>query len=326
VIFISTIQDVAREAGVSTATVSRYLNKTAKVNDDTAEKIVRAIKKYGYEPNFLGKSLRAKKTYMILVIISTALNSFYGKALKAIEDEAAKNGYGVLIATNYDDAKKENTYLSLLKKRLVDGAIVMRPTMSAKEIDILYKNYPVIQCAEYVKNSKTPFVSIDNYKAAFQVTEYLIKKGHRKIGLISGGEELLSAAERQSGYCDALKKYGIKDTYIRYGEYAYKKSYAVASELIENGVDAIFALSDKMAGAALSAAKDKNIEIPEKLSVVGFDNVDIAKIASPKLTTVSQNQALLGKIAAEKLINIIEGKTETSQFVDFEIIFRNSSK
>lgn len=325
-ILIFTIQDVAKAAGVSTATVSRYLNKTAKVNDETAKKIVCAIEKYGYEPNFFGKGLRAGKTNMILVIISTALNSFYGKALKAIEDEAEKYGYGVLIAANYDNAEKENTYLSLLKNRLVDGVIVMRPAVTLAELDALSLQFPVVQCAEYINGSAAPFVSIDNYKAAYEVMENLIKSGHRKIGLISVGDRLLSAVLRQKAYLDALKNHGIENTYIEFGDYAYKKSCTAARSLIESGVDAIFALSDKMAGAAISVARDMGISVPNELSVVGFDNVDIAKVVTPQLTTVSQNQTLLGEKAFKKLINIIDGKKENSEFVDYKIIYRNSTK
>lgn len=326
---MSTIKDIARDAGVSTATVSRFLNSTAKVSPETAKKIMKAVKKYNYEPNFLGRGLRVKRTNMVMVILSSIVNSFYAKVIKGVEDEAHKNGYNVLIAANYDSAETERSYTKIMKKRLVDGMIFMRPSIKLSEMDALYKKYPIVQCAEYIPGSKVPYVSIDHRKAAYDMVCGLINRGLKRIGAFYAKDGCISSSERFQGYKDALNDAGIPfdESLVAYGNHGFRNARSVAAEYIRKAApEAVFAFSDRMAAGVIRAAMDLDLKVPEDISVAGFDNIDLSHMMTPAITTVSQNQYDMGALAMRKLLELIEGKQATSEFLDYEIVWRESVK
>lgn len=323
---MATIEDVAKAAGVSTATVSRVLNSTCIVSKNTKEKVLAAVEKCGYQANILGRALRAKKTKMVLVILSTIVNSFYAKVIKGIEDVAEQNGYHILIGTNYDSPERERDYLGLLKNRLADGAILLRPSVPVDEIRSLGKIYPIIECGEYTTG--IPYVSIDNSLAAYEMTTALINRGFKRIALLRSDDEGMSNVKRVAGYKKALYDNNLEfdESLVIYGNYGFKNAYRNVTEFLKTKkADAIFALSDRMAAGAIDAAQSLGMDVPGDISVAGFDNVDISYMVSPNITTVSQNQQQMGQEAMKKLIAMMHGERNIkSKLIKHEIIWRQS--
>lgn len=325
---MKTIEDVASLAGVSTATVSRVLNGTATVSEKTRKKVEDAVKKCNYHANMLGSGLRSRTTKTVLCIISTIVNSFYAKVIKGIEDVAEANGYKVLIGTNYDMGEREDSYLTLVRNRLADGVILMRPSVDKEALKALAASFPVVQCDCPSECAGIPSVSIDNRAAAREMTQRLIACGHRKIALLRVPDGYTVAEERYKGYLEALEGAGIpfSEKLILNGNYGYRNAKSVVSDFLDTErPDAIFALSDRMAVGALMAIREKGLSVPKDISLAGFDNIDLSYMVDPPLTTVSQNQSQMGREAMKKLLAVMrDNKKEKSTYIDYEIKWRES--
>lgn len=325
---MTTIEDVARVAGVSTATVSRVLNGTATVSEKTEKKVRDAVKKCNYHANMLGSGLRSRTTKTVLCIISTMVNSFYAKIIKGIEDEAEKSGYRVLIGTNYDLAEREDSYLTLVRNRLADGVILMRPSISDEALSEMAAAYPVVQCDCPSQNAKIPSVSIDNRAAAKEMTARIIACGHKKIAALRAQDGYVVAEERFKGYCEALEEAGIpfSEKLVLEGNYGYRNAKEVVGTFLETEKpDAIFCFSDRMAAGAMAAIREKGLSVPGDISVAGFDNIDLSYMMDPPLSTVSQNQYRMGTLAMRKLLSQIRNtKKEESTYIEYEIKWRDS--
>ncbi len=325
---MKTIEDVASLAGVSTATVSRVLNGTATVSEKTRKKVEDAVKKCNYHANMLGSGLRSRTTKTVLCIISTIVNSFYAKVIKGIEDVAEANGYRVLIGTNYDMGEREDSYLTLVRNRLADGVILMRPSVDKEALESLAASFPVVQCDCPSECVGIPSVSIDNRAAAREMTQRLIACGHRKIALLRVPDGYTVAEERYKGYLEALEGAGIpfSEKLILNGNYGYRNAKSVVSDFLDTErPDAIFALSDRMAAGALMAIREKGLSVPKDISLAGFDNIDLSYMMDPPLTTVSQNQSQMGREAMKKLLAVMrDNKKEKSTYIDYDIKWRES--
>lgn len=325
-----TIHDVAREAGVSAATVSRVLNDSGLVREETRQLVHDTIARLGYRPNLMGRSLRLQQTNMVLVFISTMVNSFYAKVIKGIEDVAEQNGYHILICTTYFDKKREEQYLDMLINHLVDGAVFLAASMSAEEISQLGEDNAIILCNEMVEGcNNVPFVSIDNEQAGYDATRHLLNCGARQILLLTAEEQIASSRARQQGYQRALAEAGIPfdKKQMLHGNFGYRNAKRIVEQHIQEGqrFDGVFALSDRMAAGAVSACLENGLRVPEDVRVVGFDNVDISYMANPALTTVSQSQYDMGAAAMELLIRRMHGQqVEKHITIPHELIVRQS--
>lgn len=323
-----TIEDVARRAGVSIATVSRVLNGTANVSPKTEKKVRDAVKACNYHANMLGSGLRSRTTKTVLCIISTMVNSFYAKIIRGIEDVAEKSGYRVLIGTNYDSAEREDSYLTLVRNHLADGVILMRPSISHDALMELASSFPVVQCDCPADGMEIPSVYIDNRAAAREMTTKIIEAGHRRIALLCARDGYNVAEERYHGFLEAMESHGLSvpENRILNGNYGWRNAKTVVSAYLETEIpDAIFCLSDRMAAGAMAAIREKGLSVPKDVSVVGFDNIDLAHMTEPPLTTVSQNQYNMGSLCMEKLLYMIRsGKRPESSVIPHEIIWRES--
>lgn len=327
----ATIQDVAREAGVSVATVSRVINKSPSVTASTREVVLSVIKKLNYQPNLLGRNLRRTETRLILVLLQNMSNPFYARIVKGIEDVGRKNGYHVMICNTNFELEKERVFLELLRNKLADGVIFMAPVLDRDEMTELGKNYPVVQCCEYKEGAQVPHVSIDNQAAAYKAVKHLISAGHRKIGMISCKNSYVSITQRENGYKKALADAGIifNEAYIKYGDYGFNSGLRAANQFLsmEERPTAIFAISDLMAIGALKAVREKGLSVPEDVAVAGFDNVSFSSMCNPTLTTISQPKYDMGCFAMELLLKRIkEGYKESKEvFLEYELIIREST-
>jgi len=327
----STIQDVAKAAGVSVATVSRVINNSHAVTQSTREAVMSAIKMLNYQPNLLGRNLRRTETRRLLVLLPNIGNPFYARIVKGIEDVAHKNGYNVMLCNTDSDAERERMYLELLKSRLADGVIFMAPVLGKEGLTEIGHNFPVVQCCEYTEGAQVSHVSIDNYAAAYKVTRHLISAGHQRIGMISCRGAVVSIMQRESGFKKALEDSGISfsEELVKYGDYSFNSGLRAANQFVsmKERPTAIFAISDIMAIGALRSIRENNLKVPEDIAVAGFDNINFASMCYPTLTTISQPKYDMGCISMELLLQQIRGELKEPKdiLLEYEIIIREST-
>ncbi|WP_270172030.1 LacI family DNA-binding transcriptional regulator [Paenibacillus sp. SYP-B4298] len=302
-----TIQEVAKLAGVSVATVSRVMNGSPLVKSKTREKVLSVIDKFEYEPNLLGRDLRRSETMKVLVLTPNLDRSIFADIVRGIEARGQEAGYYVLVCPTSNAMEREQELFRMVKNRLVDGVIVFSSSLSGEELSALGQRYNIVQCCEVKEASHTCNVSIDDEKAAYEATCYLINEGHRSIGLIGGLPELHSTQLRLSGYRRALEQYQLPyaDERILFGEGHHEDGARLAQALLKlpEPPTAIFCLSDLLAVGCVNAVRQLGRSIPEELSVIGFDNTREATMALPALTTVHQPKYDLGYSAMDQLIH-----------------------
>lgn len=328
---MATIQDVAKAAGVSVATVSRVLNDSPNVSEKTKEAVMSTIKRLDYKPNLLGRNLRRSETRLVLVLLPNIANPFYSRIVKGIEDVGHKNGYNVMLCNTNSELDREKLYLQLLKNRLADGVIFMAPVVGEEELSRIGCEFPVVQCCEYKEGAKVSRVSIDNFSAAYKAVRHLTSLGHKRIGLISAANIYVSTIKREEGYEKALLDAGLSpdSRFVKRGDHSFKGGIRAASQLLslKDRPTAIFAISDMMAIGAMRAAAENGLQVPKDIAVVGFDNIDFAAMCNPMLTTVSQPKYDIGCAAMELLLSQIRGelKEPCDVFLENELIIREST-
>ncbi|MEL7657704.1 MAG: LacI family DNA-binding transcriptional regulator [Bacillota bacterium] len=325
------IQEVAKKANVSVATVSRVLNNNIYVKQETREKVMQAIKELNYSPNLSGRILRRNETKVVLILLPTISNPFYAKAVTGIRHVADKMGYLTLICNTESSKEKEMEFLDLLKYKQADGAIIMSHDMEIDKLEEIRESHPIVQCFEYQQSNKLSYVSVDNEKAAYDAVDYLIQIGHSKIGLVGCHPAYSSAVQREEGYKKALSGAGIEldPNLIIRGDYGFKSGYDCAIELMERNQKptAIFAISDMQAIGVIKALKTIGLRVPQDVSVMGFDNITMAEIYDPSVTTVYQPAYKIGSKAMTILIEELKSETYKPQHIlmKHELIIREST-
>lgn len=330
---MATIADVAKEAGVSVATVSRLLNKQDVVSPETAARVYAAVEKLAYEPNLLARNFRKSESRVILLLAPNVTNPYYAHILSGIGDAARELGYSALIFTTADDPALEREGLEMLKKRRADGAILMASDIHCEWLLDYSSRFPIVQCSEYGPDVDIPHVSIDNYLAAQQTMGYLFGLGHKRIAIISSENDYISTAQRLQGYKDTLEKHGIapREDYIVYAsrDYSFKSGKVKARQLlsVEPRPTAIFCISDTLALGAITAAKEMGLRVPEDVTVIGFDDVEHTTMLHPYITTVAQPCYELGRQSAHLLYALMtQGKEVPRQVIlEHHLIVRESS-
>ncbi len=305
---MATIKDIAREAGVSVSSVSRYFNSKELLSDNARTAIEQVVQKYGYVPNSIGRSLRMARSGKILILLPTMENPMYLKIITAIENECYQYGFTALACVTHRDVYKERYLLSMLQNRYADGAILFSSCLNSQELDALAKKYPIVLCCERRKDANVSSVSIDDSAAAFEATEYLIKKGHTNIAMASGLDAYGSTGLREEGFCKALKEYELEagPQQIIRGNYGFNSGIAAVEKLLEmpKPPSALLCISDAVAIGAMRSSVMRG----HKLAIVGFDNIALAGIYLPEITSVAQPRTLMGKTAMEMLIELIDNR------------------
>ncbi|WP_294449649.1 LacI family DNA-binding transcriptional regulator [uncultured Ruminococcus sp.] len=326
-----TIKDVAKEAGVSVATVSRVLNGSCNVSDESTKKVNETIAKLNYSPNFLGRNLRKCETNVILVIMPTSEHSLYSKIVMGMQDYAGKVGYDIITAVSYSTSTAETRQMNMLFNRTVDGVVLLGTQYDAESLNKLAENYNVALCCEGVEGANVLTVAVDDEQAAFDAVVTLIKKGHRKIGFIGTKTAAVSSTARENGYIRALKEHGIE---VR-EDYFYKESYDYDCgerafehfNSLEEKPTAIFAVSDLLAISAMHKAIDMGVEVGKDIAIMGFDNISMCEWIVPTLSTVEQPCSKMGELVVAKLIENMNKTTKDNHYytVDHKIILRQST-
>lgn len=327
-----TIKDVAKAANVSVATVSRVLNNKKNVSEEAVRAVNRAVEDLGYSPNFLGRDLRKSETKRILAIIGTTEQSFYNDVLRGMQDAAYVEGYDILVVTTRDNAEHEMHLLGMLFSRAVDGAVLLAPRLDSKTISDLSKRYKIAICLERLDIDDILCVTIDNERAGFDVTSYLIAKGRKRIGLITTKVRSQSSVDRENGYRRALKEAGIPydESLVYYGDYDLSSGTRGCEELmsLDRKPDAIFSISDTISIGAMTYAVQHGITVGKDLMFFGFDNITYSHMLfMPRLSTVDQPCYLQGKTVIEKLIANMKTDTpdKSTYMLPHSLILREST-
>lgn len=304
---MATIRDVAKQAGVSVATVSRVLNSNGYVNEDTRVKVTEAIKKLNYLPNDVARSLFKRRSKMIGLILPDITNPFFPELARAVEDVANETEYTFVLCNSDNQMEKEQQYLTALKQKYIDGFIVVSSTLTTEQVHEL--NVPVV-ALDRIISPHMPSVSVQNYEGAQEAVQYLMKNGCQKVAHISGPDYVDNAHARKQGYLDMVRdKEWYVDGLVVDGKYELDPAKEAATQLLEKhpDVDGIFVGNDLMAVGVLKAAEALGIKVPENLSIIGFDGIALGETTTPALTTMAQPIYDVGSKAAELLINYIEG-------------------
>lgn len=311
---LPTIKDVARRAGVSTATVSRVLNGAEVVSEDTRARVEQAIADLGYRYNALARSLKKQSTGLLGHVIPSIAGPVSPILARAVEDEAGKVGYNVILCNSYDSPEKELANIDILLERRVDGIIFSSPILLKNLAMVRDRGVPLVVIERRAEIPGFQFVEPNNQEAAREAVEYLIGLGHRRIGLILGRRNAVLVELRQQGYQDAFEQAGlpIDPDLIVDGDYTRQSGYDAMRKLLEvtPRPTAVFACNDAMAIGAMQAARHAGLETPRDISFVGFDDT-CAELTIPQLTSVHQPLNEIGMHAAKMMIAHTQGDSET---------------
>jgi LacI family transcriptional regulator len=324
-----TIRDVAEHAGVSVATVSKVINQRYGVAADTMARVQAVIAELGYEASLVAQSLRNHRTNVIGILVAD-LEPFSTELLKGAADAIRGSGFELVVYSaggrTGDVVGWERRYLSRLSGTLVDGAVLVTPTV----VDVQY-GAPVVAVDPHTGSSDFPTVDADSLRGARLAAQHLLGLGHRRIAMLAGRPDLESAKLRERGYRDALATAGVPfdESLVRVGGYDAEMSKLAAHELLTGPQrpTAVFAANDVTAIATIEVALDLGLRVPEDLSVVGFDNIPESALCNPPLTTVNQPIRTMGERAVEMLIRLIREQPveRTHLTLATELVVRGST-
>lgn len=328
-----TIKDVAKHANVSIATVSRIVNGLPGYSEETKKKVQESIEALGYQPNAIARGLINKRTQTIGVLFPEVSGMLSSEVLEGVENAAHDGGFSVIVCNTTSSGKRTVKYLRLLQEKRVDGIIFASEDVKKEYYKIFEEmKVPVVLVSTASSQYDLPYVRVNDYEGAYKATEYLIQKGHEEIGMIGGSyQDPIAGIPRMQGFKDALQKHGLpfSDDHLTTNEgYRFqngKESLPLLLKKLPN-MTALFAASDEMAIGAMSAAHQLGVKVPEELSIIGYDNLKIAEMCYPALTTVSQPLKDMGQTAGEILVNLIKGekKEAESRYMPFSIVERQS--
>ncbi|MBM4338756.1 MAG: LacI family transcriptional regulator [Deltaproteobacteria bacterium] len=329
---MSTIKDVAKQVGVSTATVSHVINKTRFVSGEITERVLQVIRDLNYQPNAIARSLVKRKTHTIGIIISDILNPFYTAIVRGIEDVTYKSGYNVMLCNTDEDVEKEVLYIQVLLEKRIDGLVLSSAFQNGiHPLASQLKKIPLVSIVRKIKGVTSDGVFGDNAGGAYQAIEHFIQLGHRRVGIISGPLGLSSGAERLEGYKKALADHQIpiEEHWIKLGDFKKESGYSLTKKLFQEKhlFTALFVVNNQMTIGALNALTELGVRIPEDLSLISFDDMEWYSLINPSLTTIEQSPYLLGKTAGEMLLQKINHKRRNSKkvVIPSRLIIRNST-
>ena len=310
---MATIYEVAKRAGVSTATVSRVLSRPDVVAPSTRRRVLQAVERLGFTPNAISKSLRTLRTRKLIVTVPDIANPFFALILKGIEDAAQREGYNVLVGDTQHEEEREERYAEMLKTKEADGLIFLGHRLP-KEAASLMKSVaprcaPVVNGCEFSPRLGLPSVHIDNAKAAAEAMSHLYSLGHRRIGIVTGPLVSPLSRDRLEGATARAKKEGAeRDFVVMNGDFSIESGAVAAARLLarKEPPTAIFCFNDEMAMGVYMTAHREGIRIPADLSVVGFDDIRYAACMDPPLTTVAQPMREIGEGTVRLLMQILK--------------------
>lgn len=333
----TTIKEVAQLAGVSPSTVSRVISDSPRISDDTKKTVREAMESLGYHPNAIARSLVNRSTSTIGIVMPQSterafLNPFFPQALSGVSAAAHEQGYCILLSTGNNEKDQLHSIENIVMGGRVDGVIIMYSSVDNEALDALKKmRVPAVVIGKPLKSKDVLYVDNDNVKASFNVTEKLIKNGHKKIAFISGSFKFVVSLDRLDGYMNALKENDIpfrKDYVIELSEFVTKGAYEKTKELLqlEDRPTAFVSTDDVMSFGVMDAIKECGLRIPEDIEVMSFNNIPSAELTQPSLTSVDIDAFSLGYEASKLIIEKVKGEADRDKvIVPTKIVYRESS-
>ncbi|MBL8592277.1 MAG: LacI family DNA-binding transcriptional regulator [Devosia sp.] len=329
---LATIEDVAAIAGVSIATVSRAINEPTKVADETRRRVNDAIARTGYTTNAMARSLRMRRSNMILILAPDVGDPNFSNILVGLETEASKRGYGVLIGNTQNDPERESDYLRFISSNQADGMILLTGHLPFGHAQPGQETRlpPMVAVNEPVANSDIPFVGVDNFEGARLAAEHLISQGHRRIAFIGRSSSRAVNQLRERGYRAALEGAGIaiEPLLILDGDGTTESGRQATEHMFVRDVlpTAFLCVNDATALGVIIALTARRYDLPRQFSVMGFDDISFASFVTPSLTTMKQPRLRIGEAAMDMLLGLLEGNRpdRNSVLLRSELIVRNS--
>ncbi len=328
----ASIKDVAKEANVSIATVSRVLNDIDVVNQETKQRVLDAIEKLDYRPNILARSLKTQKSSTIGIIIPDISNSLFPEIVRGAEDLASIYNYNIMLCNTDLDKSREKESFNILREKMVDGIIYMGDRLD-KEIKAAIKSVgtPVVSIGAMDDEGDIPSIGIDSYTAAYDAVNYLFSKENKNIAYIGYNKENATEYKKiYQGYKDAMEEENcFNENLVYLGSLKYEDGFQGISHIIENNdIDAVLCGSDQSALGVINALREKGIKVPEDINVIGFDNIALSAVFYPKLTTVSRPLYDMGSVGMRLLIKLVNKiPIEESYYrLPYNIVERDSCK
>jgi LacI family transcriptional regulator len=327
-----TIVEVAKKAQVSLGTVSRVINNDVHVAPETRERVSAVIQEMQYVANRQARGLKGMKTSVIGVLVPDLATSYIGEIMHGIDSELALHQFELMLFTHHRIAAKEASYVANMVQGMVDGILLVLPRNIADYTDTLTRhNFPFVLIDHQGNGDPCTAVGATNWQGAYNATEYLIKQGHKRIGFITGSMDLGCSHDRLKGYRSALRTYHIPEVpeLVYEGDFNQPDGYAGASAFLELPIPptAIFASNDVMAMGVMDAARNRNLRIPDDISIIGFDNIPQAAMINPSLTTVQQPLEQMGRVATQMLLSILKTPQKDVKRIELptELIIRSST-
>jgi LacI family transcriptional regulator len=319
---------VAKAAGVSPSTVSRILNGTALVSDDKRQAVDEAIRTLGFRPNPVARGLAGGRTLSIGVLTQTINSPFYGEALRGIEDRCERAGYIPIFVSGHWQEAEERKALDALMSRRVDGLIVLAGLLPNEALLAYASHVPLVVVGRELSGPRVHSVCFENFNGGALATQHLIDSGHRRIAFIAGDRLHEDARDREAGYRAALERAGIAydPALVIAGDFTETGGLLAVNRLLESGVtfSAIFAANDQTALGAVLGLYRRNVRVPDDVSLVGFDDLAVARFAVPPLTTVRQPVYEMGECAATVVLDLLKGQVPQVTLSGPELVARES--
>jgi LacI family transcriptional regulator len=307
---LATIRDVAREADVSIATVSRVFNNSSLVSEDTAKRVMQVAARFDYWPNSAAQSLTTNRSNTLGVLLPDLFGEFYSEVIRGIDSLARRTSYQIMLSSSHADNEEILMAARSMLGR-IDGLLMMAPDdASADTVNRIRRRIPLVLLNPATESTQNCSVSIDNFSGAREAVNHLLKLGHPRIAMVAGPQGNVDANERLRGFTQALSEAGHdpRDAIVVQGDFREPSGFSAGIELMKRvpRPSAVFVANDSMAVGLLAALENLGVDVPGDLAVVGFDDVDIAGYLRPPLTTVHIDAFALGQRAAQMMVNEIQ--------------------
>lgn len=329
-----TIKDIAKLAGVGVSTVSRALNNHPDINGKTKDKIMEIVEKYNYSPNENAKHLKLSVTNNVSIVVKGTSNPFFESIVENMQYDLEKKGYNALVSYIDEHGDEIRTAMKLYTEKKLEGIIFLGGSSKKFNTELSKFHIPCVVSTVFVPElppDGKACVSVDDKAAAHKALDYLISSGHRNIGIIGGKRGYTNTDLRYQGAIESFAANGLVFDHNHYvvSKFSLESSYRAMTELLQKDatITAVFAMSDTMAIGAAKAITDAGLSIPEDISIIGFDGIEISRFYNPSLATIQQPAKEIAKISVKVLIENITGECETNQvLLDTQLIKGSSVK
>ena len=320
------IRDVARHAGCSTSTVSRVINNRDAVDPETRKKVLKSIDILGYKPNLVAQGLRVKRGNIIGLAVPSVTEHAFGEVIRHAMDIAHAKGYNIIVVNSHEDPELEESYISDLLRRNINGIIFSRVSDESRIMSkIMNKNIPIVIIDRAFENEKVPHVVLNNYKAGYIAGEYLVDLGHRDLACVTGPMKIKLCRDRFNGFKSALKDRGISlpEEWVYEGDFSFKSGLTSVNNLGVSGrcgLSAVYAMNDLMALGLMKGLHNSGLMVPEDISVLGMDDLEFGNMVTPALSSIHYPF----KDMVEKAISLLLKQIEEKRLMNDTIVLEPS--